>query len=326
MEHHPENSPSSFPAKEKCSAFKSAPAGDAAQKGNDLHALFEKKINGEPVTDFEFSEYEIAGIDWACDIVNINVDAAYDINTEMKVSYGDHYFGTADVVNKHRLFDLKTGEERPYYMQMCAYALAIMDMDFEIDEVECHILYSKYRKHVTYNIGRLQAKTLIDNLLVKTSQPNPPRNPNEYCAWCDKILNCPDVLEFATKLSKKELEVEDYLLTGEINEEQANRIATLIPIAKAMEKWGKEIMNRTKDFEEIPNYRWKEQNGQRFITDIKMAYETLDLASGEGSIERFLECVNLSISKLENVYGKAIVDLLPIDKKPNIKKLIPTND
>jgi hypothetical protein len=244
----------------------------------------------------------------------------------MKVSYGDHYFGTADVVNGNRLFDLKTGEERPYYMQICAYALAIMDMNFDIDEVECHILYSKYRKHVRYTIDRVQAKTLIDNLLIRSGQPSPPRQPNEYCGWCEKLLSCPDVIEHASTLCKEELNPDDFVLSGEINEEQAERISTLIPLAKAMEKWGKEIMNRTKDFEEIPNYKWKEQNGQRFVTDVSQAYHTLDMASGEGSIERFLECVSLSISKLENVYGKAIVDLLPIDKKPNIKKLIQDND
>jgi len=320
MDHHPTNSPSSFPAKHTCPSFMSGQAGEAAQKGKALHELFEKKIKGDVATDFEFSEYEVSGIDWAVDVVNISVDAQHPINTEMKVSYGDHYFGTADVVNQHRLFDLKTGEERPYYMQMAAYALAIMDTDITIDEVECHILYSKYRKHQVYTIGRDQAKSLIDNLLIMSNQPNPPKNPSEYCGWCKHILNCDAVYKTAENLTLGK--DEDKTLSGDINEEEAEKLSALIPVAKAMEKWAKEVMNRAKDFEEIPNYSWREQSGQRYVTDVSQAYHLLDMATGEGSIERFLECCSLSISKLEDVYGKAIVDLLPIDKKPNTKRLI----
>ena len=123
MEHHPDLPPSSFPAKNLCPSFSSAPAGDAAERGSDLHALFEQKINNGDVKEFnDFTEFEIAGLDWAVDIVNLNVDATKPILTEQKVSYGEHYFGTADVINENKLFDLKTGEERSYYMQMCAYA------------------------------------------------------------------------------------------------------------------------------------------------------------------------------------------------------------
>lgn len=238
----------------------------------------------------------------------------------MKVTYGDHYFGTADVINQNKLFDLKTGEERPYYMQMAAYALAMMEQDFDMDEVECHILYSKYRKHQVYTINRTQAKTLIDNLLLMSNQPNPPKQPSAYCGWCKHILNCEAVYRTAMNLSLGE--DENKTLSGEVNEEEAEKLSNLIPLAKAMEKWAKEVMNRAKDFEEIPDYAWREQSGARYVTDVSQAYHTLDMATGEGSIERFLECCSLSISKLEDVYGKAIVDLLPIDKKPNTKRLI----
>ena len=328
MEHHPDLPPSSFPAKNLCPSFSSAPAGDAAERGSDLHALFEQKINNGDVTEFnDFTEFEIGGLDWAVDIVNINVDANKPILTEQKVSYGEHYFGTADVINENRLFDLKTGEERSYYMQMCAYANALMADNFEMDEVECHILYSKYRVHQKYTISRVQAKTLIDELILRVTAPNPKRATNEYCSWCEHILTCPEIMKPIAHLSGYDLEedsvpAEEIVLSGEVNEGEAAKVSTLIPIAKAVAAWSKELLNRAKDFEEIPEYKWKEQQGGRFVTDIEQAYHMLDMAKSGGSIERFLECCSLSVSKLESVYGKAIVDLLPIDRKPNIRKLL----
>ena len=210
---------------------------------------------------------------------------------------------------------------------MCAYANALMSDNFEMDEVECHILYSKYRVHQTYTINRTQAKTLIDELITRVTAPNPERATNEYCSWCEHILTCPAIMKSVGHLSGYTLEedskpTEELVLSGEVNEGEAAKISTLIPIAKAVAAWSKELLNRAKDFEDIPDYKWKEQQGARFITDIDQAYHTLDMASGEGSIERFLECCSLSVSKLESVYGKAIVDLLPIDRKPNIRKLL----
>ena len=326
--HHPEFPPSSFPMKGICPAFTSGEAGPAAEKGQQLHQVFEKRLNGENVIDFDLPEFDLAGVEWAVDLVKMETDATKDILTETRVSYGDHYFGTADVINGNKLFDLKTGEERADYLQMCAYALALMESEgFDMEEVECHILYSKYRKHQVFTVRHAEANHMIDELLVRSGAPNPQRVPCEYCAWCKHSYTCDALLSLALKVSG-EMIPEELQLSGEVNEEEAKKISRLIPLAKAVTGWSREVMNRTKDFDEIPDYKWREQNGARFVPDSAEVYHTLDLAVMGDTLERFLECCSLSVSKLEQVFGKAIVELLPIDRKPNIRKLVQdkTND
>jgi len=181
------------------------------------------------------------GVKWAADYV-IKKAEYYDcdIQQEDKVElmidgepvtfgYFDAYFRQSDT---GYLFDLKTGMQRDYVMQMCVYASALAQRD-SLTTVKCYLLYSKYREVASFTIDAEAGLGLVSDVVASVKDPDRIPSSCDYCKWCaDRTvchINNPDrALKALVRSCKKNLGplLEQYSKTMRVKDR--NRAETLL--------------------------------------------------------------------------------------------------
>ena len=303
MDHH-RHSPSSFPMRAKCAQYESGSVGPAAEHGTAMHDVFATMF-GEKLALFRESVTldDQEKLKWAKEQVELRVNSEYPVEIEVKLSYTDPkfkelYFGHGDVVNGPQLFDLKTGEQHAYWHQMAGYALALMDTK-GYDQVDIHLLYSRFATVKSYTITKEQAEPAINDILVRVDDPDAPFSPNEFCGWCGKRATCPALAERVDAIAvQQNWALESYSLDDIAK--KPTELAKAIHLAKLMMKWSYAVQDMAKG-QEVPGFKWKEIRGRRSIKDALAAFKRAGLPE-----EAFLRACSVSLSSLERAFRDSL--------------------
>lgn len=304
MEHHPTFSPSSFPMLKECPCFERA-EDEAAMlleptervsyrdRGSLLHEVFAERLLGRlSEGEAHLTPQESEGIAWAIDYVLTNTTNEYPIEVEQQVvlmddSFNVVTFGTGDVLNGSRLFDLKTGDYHNYWLQIAIYALAQMDR-LGLDEIMATVMFTRFKKVHELLIKRAEAHTAIFAVVNAVLDPERKPKANPYCRWCKRILTCPAVVHLVTGE-----EIERYEI------EEPNELSSALTRARLLKDWASKIEVQARRMAlsgtEIPGYELKSRQGAREIMDVKRAYELCGLSPDE-----FIILCNLPIGALED--------------------------
>lgn len=228
---HHKIGPSKLPALAACPCYVSDPKGSAAaEKGSDLHKVFEYSIKGilrevaEKDPAFRlllqgFKDSDLAGIQWATESVRETIAIALSIPTseidlpalvkagtlrvEERVSVIDDNFeevnfGTLDlwfsVPGVAILWDLKTGRRRNYREQMANYCLAKFQEDPTISRIRSILLFSAERKSDEDEFDLASAESVFWAAINGATDENRKANPCDYCSWCLSRPTCPALL------------------------------------------------------------------------------------------------------------------------------------
>jgi len=134
------------------------------------------------------------GVQWAVRYVTSMAErAGEDIETETRVEYmrggKPVTFGYIDAYYGGHLFDLKTGMERDYVMQMCVYAAAMCQRD-DLDSINVYLLYSKTRAVSHMKVSRESAEEIVEEVINKVEDPDKKPALCDYCNWCEHKRVC----------------------------------------------------------------------------------------------------------------------------------------
>ena len=134
------------------------------------------------------------GVKWAADYVIKMAEAAGErIETETKVEYMSKgkpaTFGYIDAYFNKNLFDLKTGRERDYVLQMCVYAAALCQRD-NLDDITVYLLYSETKSVGQMIVSREAAEGVVEEVISKVQDPDKSPVECDYCGWCARKRTC----------------------------------------------------------------------------------------------------------------------------------------
>ena len=150
-----------------------------------------------------------AGVKWAVGYVTAMAErAGEDIETETKVEYmrggKPVTYGYIDAYYNGHLFDLKTGMERDYVLQLCVYAAAMCQRD-DLDSINVYLLYSQTRSVSHMAVSRESAEELVEEIIDRVEDPDRKPALCGYCNWCEHKRVChvknPDRILRAFKLA-----------------------------------------------------------------------------------------------------------------------------
>lgn len=228
---HHKIGPSKLPALAACPCYVSDPKGSAAaEKGSDLHEIFEHSVKGTLREKAEkdqrfrlllqsFKDSDLAGIQWATESVRETIAISLSVPTaeidlaalvkagtlrvEEKVSVIDENFeevnfGTLDlwfsVPGVAILWDLKTGRRRNYREQMANYCLAKFQEDPTISRIRSILLFSAERKIDEDEFDLETAESVFWSAIRGATAADRKANPCDYCSWCLSRPTCPALL------------------------------------------------------------------------------------------------------------------------------------
>jgi len=134
------------------------------------------------------------GVKWAADyVIKMAESAGERIETETKVEYMRDgkplTFGYLDAYFRGNLFDLKTGRQRDYVLQMCVYAAALCQRD-NLDAVTVYLLYSETKSAIHAVVRREVAENLVEDVVSRVEDPSKQPVECDYCNWCDRKRVC----------------------------------------------------------------------------------------------------------------------------------------
>lgn len=311
MEHHPLFSPSSLPMLEHCPCFERAddavsmriePAPRASYRdhGTSMHEAFANRLRDGYTYALKdaVTPHEAEGIQWAVDYALMHKDLNHPFEIEQPLILMDDQFnivtyGTGDVLNGPRLFDLKTGDYHNYWLQMAAYALMQMDR-IEIDEIQVHVLFTRFRKAHQIVISRVAAGERVFKTIKAVQDPKRKPKVNPYCRWCKHLMNCEAVKDL-TRIGEEEFKLYGsqplYFNPGDLS--------VLLKRARILKEWVAAVENHAKAMAiagtEIPDFELKSRSGAREIMDVKKAYELCGLPP-----DIFIALCNLPVGALED--------------------------
>lgn len=181
-----------------CFESKQGEAGPAAQRGTKLDGIFRRALE-TGIVDDNLSKEDAKAVKWALkQVKKIAGDNPIISNEDMlKVQTpGIEHVGTEDVriPDINTSCDLKTGQVRPYYEQMCAYSLGNMESHF-VDEWTCHLIFCDQQKVVTHKFTKEQAERIIKDILDAYADPTKEPTHCDYCSWCAKKDTCPAIVQ-----------------------------------------------------------------------------------------------------------------------------------
>ena len=256
-EAHHAYGPSKWPALLSCPCYESKPPTADTERGTDLHALFEKVMNGgeaEPADSFEYHVIQAAlGIRHSAHAetfhtetrVNIPINrtgAASGIFGRLDLAWFDSVTGDLHVV------DLKFVEnpDRDYRPQLLAYAAGILAAHPEAKPqfVFLSMLYADSGKMTEERIATADAWTMHEANYRGISDIYGERVKDEpvQCGWCDLCANyasCHATRAVAETVSATLADVPERW-----PEFSSARKAQLCALAEAVAKWAAAVKER----------------------------------------------------------------------------------
>ncbi len=281
---------------EQCPCFErdSAKVVDGyADRGNLQHRVFETWLRGEKAAEEDkLNPFEKECLKWAVDYVKLHASDGYPLELEKRMVLMDDEFnvitfGTGDVLNGPRMFDLKTGDYHDYAAQIGVYGLMQMDA-IEADRIDFHVLFARHKRAHTVTLIREQVakrfKTTCDAVLDPDKEPKA----NPYCKWCRKVLVCKAVHKLVDSVSPEDYEIGD-----------PDKLSEALRKSKILAVWCDKVGEHAKAQAiagvVIPFFMLKSRNGRREVADIKAAYERSGLPP-----EDFLKLCSVPVGALED--------------------------
>lgn len=185
---------SSLPKLALCGQYEgTAGNSSAASRGTMLDEHFRHAWITSEFPNWDLSEEDAQAVRWAinqCLLLGGIADGLETEDAKCKIqTSGLEHMGTADgiAVRGKWLIDLKSGQVYDYTGQMAAYALGLMETQFE-QEWTTHLLFCDQQKMVTQHWTYTSAKETVQRILDNVGTA--PKE-NDYCGWCAKSLTCP---------------------------------------------------------------------------------------------------------------------------------------
>jgi hypothetical protein len=197
--------PSALPALAQCGRFENDGEPHVeAERGLLLDRLYRQLITlrWEPTATLKPDELEpvdYEALRWAleqtgalADIEDLTADRT---QCRIQIPLMGGYEGEVDAfsLSKRRSFDLKSGMERDYSLQMACYALAFMTREF-LGEWETVLLFCDDQKLVRRSWTLEEAEELIRPVIDKVCSPETGPTLCSYCGWCQHKYTCPERL------------------------------------------------------------------------------------------------------------------------------------
>jgi CRISPR/Cas system-associated exonuclease Cas4 (RecB family) len=200
---------------ESCPCFERAEAtasSDYRDRGSILHGVFEDMLRGKE-TSVKLTPFEQEQLEWAVNHVLVNKSSEFPLEIEQRMVLLDEdfnviTFGTGDVLNGPRLFDLKTGEYHNYWLQVACYALMQMDR-IEVDRATVDLLFIRHKNVHQIDVSREEATRRIMKVVKAVLDPDKKPRANAYCRWCRKVMTCSAVVHLVSGLEHERHEITD---------------------------------------------------------------------------------------------------------------------
>ena len=295
-EHHP-FPPSSLDKIAICPHYKSGESGEYADYGTLVHAVASGQA---PASSLDEEGRKM--VEYWHNIIPIGGKTNFKL-TLIDEGFETITFGTPDylmVTEDHiAIYDLKTGDEHDYSLQMMAYAIAarrLMRLP-----VYATVVFARHRTTQQYEYGGdldfyiTQLRTLIKHAMTAGSgdyNPSP-----DACQYCGKKNTCPalcGLVKYAGEKYEPKLELANWH-PSEISDPA--QMAYALNLAKVIGKWSDSVEHHAKKMalsgQQIPGWYLKPRQGNIEITDAQKAFELSGLDN-----DKFLDCVKVSISEL----------------------------
>jgi hypothetical protein len=304
-EHHPTVSPSALPMLAQCPCFEREAEKEVdgyADRGTLLHGVYETWMTGGKSSEEEkLTSFEKEAVKWAVDYTKMNASDGWPLELEKQLVLMDDdfnvvTFGTGDVVNGPRMFDLKTGDYHDYNLQVGCYALMQMDR-IEEDRIDFHILFTRHKRAHMLTLIRDQIAPKVQAVIASVLDPEKKPRANPYCKWCRKIMTCEAVRKLVNAPE------------GTYEIEKPLELSDALKRAKVLEVWCERVSDYARKQAiaglDIPFFMLKSRNGRREIADVKGAYERSGIPP-----ERFIELCSVPVGAIED----AIADIEGVAK------------
>lgn len=298
MEHH-ELGPSKWPMWAQCPHFDSKPAGDDANEGTRQHEQLSRMLRGENV------ENPADGVLYSYEYIVAKCGPGAVIESERKLETHD-YFGTADAVCGHLLFDFKSGaDEHDYASQLIGYAHALMETEWH-SEVECHVVFGRSKTARQFVVVSGEASERADELLERRRNKDQyPQTLGEWCGLCVHAATCPAMLAPTVALAQTKGFAEaipELAHPSKITDPAI--MAQALTLKRFVSEWCDSVQFHASEMAKagqvIPGYRLQERKS-RDVTNINAAWNALRTIMDENG---FISACKLSIPKLAEVYSQ----------------------
>jgi hypothetical protein len=185
--------PSNLPKLKHCAWYRNSEPSEAAGRGTRIDTVYRDILAG--LKDFpDGSAAEIAAADWAaCQTSRIVGD--HPVLTRKEdcgvTIPGFPAPGEVDAIspNIFTSFDLKTGQQYDYQLQMAAYAWGLMEKYF-MQRWITWILFCDFRRVYKYVFAYAEARRTVLEIRQRYEAAAAPVF-NLYCSWCANAPECP---------------------------------------------------------------------------------------------------------------------------------------
>lgn len=172
-------------------------AGEAADRGTAMDAIFRGIISGEPDNTPIPCGEDLAAVLWAVKTAQLlggerPLEALED---QLRIEF-EGMTGTADLLCEEGQWsaDLNSGQVRNYLEQQACYAPGFMDR-FWVDAWTVYLLFCDARELVTLRYTRESAELIIRGVKAAALEQFAAATPCEYSEWCALRWKCPTRLE-----------------------------------------------------------------------------------------------------------------------------------
>ena len=191
---------SSLPKLDACPCFESAGGqSPAAGRGVKIDAVQRRLLAGDKAAINDLTEQrDIDAALWGVEeLLRLSNWAKVETDeSKLKViTPGMTHEGTEDARASSicTSWDFKTGQIYNYEAQAAAYSYGNMEREFA-DEWTFHLLFTDQKIVVTHHFTRLEAKSIVERILAKATDPNKQPESCQYCGWCAKKTTCVEVV------------------------------------------------------------------------------------------------------------------------------------
>ena len=251
-------------------------------------------------------------LQWAIDYIDLKAPLLdYKIHIERPLEAVLHnglkIQGTPDLVCGPRILDLKW-RPRDYTAQMAAYAYMVLNLPPEegkhpFYEVRTDLLFAGTETVRTQTWDMESAWEVIRDIITNVESAWAAPTPCEYCGWCANKLKC---TALAQQVNIALASNPEWNLPQWHSSEMktAKELGMALKIARTLSDWCESVEFHCKDkaLKEgiiAEGFQIQSRQGNRFITDIKGAFERANLPQDE-----FLKACSVKPKPLAEIYAE----------------------
>lgn len=301
-----------LPKLAQCPCFESAGGSSpAASRGTHMDEAYREMFQANSKPFKKLNATDADAVMWAIETTR-TIAGGHEVITDedsLKVKTpGIDHIGTEDcrIPAIHTSLDLKSGIERSYYEQQCAYAYGNMASSYDFDTGEyairewtTHLLFCDQERVVTHTWTIDEAKTIVEGVIAAYNDPDKTPTACDYCKWCKKSTTCEQITApVANTLAVVESDIQTNL--AQMQEHLAadtNRLSTFVKQSSIFNAylvdWAKDLLKeKLQAGEKIAGWKLQRQKGREtFPAEV---------------IEHIANCTEMSLSDSIKLFGGSI--------------------